>query len=185
MQQRFSFAPLVYVTLLMVPVYWLMSTYTRRLAAMDYMDVQISLDGATAAINDPVRGLAAQQADAAARTIASRAGSPDETEPFRPILRGLLLTGEGDLAVNLEFHAMADFRPESIVRQVQPLAKLLDDGLAYVKDSAGELLQSPGVRTGVPARLHLEVIDGQVRREQNWIGGSDYAPRDALHVPPP
>ncbi|MET0146305.1 MAG: mycofactocin radical SAM maturase [Ilumatobacteraceae bacterium] len=28
----------------------------RRLAAMDYMDVQISLDGATAAINDPVRG---------------------------------------------------------------------------------------------------------------------------------
>ncbi len=33
------------------------------------------------------------------------------------------------------------------------------DGLAYVKDSAGELLQTPGVRTGVPARLHLEVID--------------------------
>ncbi|HEU4841333.1 MAG TPA: mycofactocin radical SAM maturase [Ilumatobacteraceae bacterium] len=29
----------------------------RRLAAMDYMDVQISLDGATAAINDPVRGV--------------------------------------------------------------------------------------------------------------------------------
>ena len=33
------------------------------------------------------------------------------------------------------------------------------DGLAYVKDSAGELLQSPGVRTEVPARLRLEVID--------------------------
>jgi len=33
------------------------------------------------------------------------------------------------------------------------------DGLAYVKDSAGELLQSPGIRTGVPARLRLEVID--------------------------
>ncbi len=33
------------------------------------------------------------------------------------------------------------------------------DGLAYVKDSAGELLQSPGVRTDVPARLRLEVID--------------------------
>ena len=29
----------------------------RRLAAMDYLDVQISLDGATAAINDPVRGV--------------------------------------------------------------------------------------------------------------------------------
>ena len=36
------------------------------------------------------------------------------------------------------------------------------DGLAYVKDSAGELLQSPGVRTGVPARLQSpgQVHDG-------------------------
>ena len=33
------------------------------------------------------------------------------------------------------------------------------DGLAYVKDSSGELLQSPGVRTGVPEHLRLEVID--------------------------
>jgi ferredoxin len=33
------------------------------------------------------------------------------------------------------------------------------DGLAYVKDSAGELLQSPGVRTDVPEHLRLEVID--------------------------
>ena len=26
---------------------------------------------------------------------------------------------------------------------------------------------------------------GEYRTTQNWIGGSDYAPRDALHVPPP
>ncbi len=26
---------------------------------------------------------------------------------------------------------------------------------------------------------------GQVRRTQNWVGGSDYSPRDAMHVPPP
>ena len=32
------------------------------------------------------------------------------------------------------------------------------DGLAYVKDSAGELLQSPGLRTGVPERLRLEAL---------------------------
>lgn len=38
-------------------------------------------------------GLAAQQADAAARTIAAWAGAPVELEPFRPVLRGLLLTG--------------------------------------------------------------------------------------------
>jgi len=40
-------------------------------------------------------GIATQQADAAARTIAARAGSPVEAEPFRPVLRGLLLTGDG------------------------------------------------------------------------------------------
>ena len=39
-------------------------------------------------------GIATQQADAAARTIAARAGSPIEAEPFRPVLRGLLLTGD-------------------------------------------------------------------------------------------
>jgi sulfide:quinone oxidoreductase len=38
-------------------------------------------------------GLAAQQADAVAGTIAARAGSPVAPEPFAPVLRGLLLTG--------------------------------------------------------------------------------------------
>jgi sulfide:quinone oxidoreductase len=38
-------------------------------------------------------GIAAQQADAAADSIAARAGAPVEPEPFRPVLRGLLLTG--------------------------------------------------------------------------------------------
>ena len=38
-------------------------------------------------------GIAAQQADAAAASIAARAGAPVDPEPFRPVLRGLLLTG--------------------------------------------------------------------------------------------
>jgi sulfide:quinone oxidoreductase len=38
-------------------------------------------------------GLAAQQADAAAQSIAALAGAPVAPEPFRAILRGLLLTG--------------------------------------------------------------------------------------------
>ena len=45
------------------------------------------------------------------------------------------------------------------------------DGLAYVKDSAGELLQSPGVRTDVPERLRLEVIDA-----------AKECPGDCIHV---
>jgi sulfide:quinone oxidoreductase len=38
-------------------------------------------------------GIAAQQADAAAEHIAARAGAPVTPQPFRPVLRGLLLTG--------------------------------------------------------------------------------------------
>jgi len=40
-------------------------------------------------------GLAAQQADTAAESIAALAGAPLEPRPFRPVLRGVLLTGRG------------------------------------------------------------------------------------------
>jgi hypothetical protein len=39
-------------------------------------------------------GLAAQQADTAARAIAARAGAHVPIEPFEPVLRGALITGE-------------------------------------------------------------------------------------------
>jgi sulfide:quinone oxidoreductase len=38
-------------------------------------------------------GLATQQADAVAETIAAAVGAPVQPEPFRPVLRGMLLTG--------------------------------------------------------------------------------------------
>ena len=38
-------------------------------------------------------GIAAQQADAAASAIAATLGAIDHAEPFRPVLRGMLLTG--------------------------------------------------------------------------------------------
>jgi sulfide:quinone oxidoreductase len=41
-------------------------------------------------------GLAAEQADTAAAAIAARVGAPVEVTPFSPVLRGLLLTGNGD-----------------------------------------------------------------------------------------
>ncbi|HEY8467687.1 MAG TPA: FAD-dependent oxidoreductase [Solirubrobacterales bacterium] len=40
-------------------------------------------------------GIAAQMADVAARSIAALAGAPVDPEPFRPVLRGALLTGGG------------------------------------------------------------------------------------------
>jgi sulfide:quinone oxidoreductase len=49
------------------------------------------------AIAFPVKqgGLASQQADAAAEAIATAAGANVEPRPFRPVLRGMMLTGRG------------------------------------------------------------------------------------------
>jgi sulfide:quinone oxidoreductase len=48
---------------------------------------------------EPIKqgGLATQQADAAAERIALEAGAELEPRPYRPVLRGLLLTGEAPL----------------------------------------------------------------------------------------
>ena len=54
-------------------------------------DVYAAGDATSSAIKQG--GVAAQQADAAAEAIAARAGAPLEPTPFRPVLRGLLLTG--------------------------------------------------------------------------------------------
>ena len=50
------------------------------------------------AMSFPVKqgGLAAQEADAAAESIAAAAGAHVEPEPFRPVLRGVLLSGRGE-----------------------------------------------------------------------------------------
>jgi ferredoxin len=45
------------------------------------------------------------------------------------------------------------------------------DGLAYVKDAAGELLLTAGARTDVPGHLRLDVIDA-----------AKECPGDCIHV---
>jgi sulfide:quinone oxidoreductase len=56
------------------------------------------------AVAFPVKqgGIAAQQADAAAETIAAAAGAPVEPQPFRPVLRGLLVSGEAPTFLRTE-----------------------------------------------------------------------------------
>ncbi len=60
-------------------------------------DVYAAGDGT----NFPIKqgGIATQQADAAAEQIAACAGAPLEAQPFRPVLRGKLLTGDMSLYV--------------------------------------------------------------------------------------
>jgi sulfide:quinone oxidoreductase len=53
-------------------------------------------------------GLAAQQADAAAETIAARLGAIGTARPFRPVLRGVLLTGGAPLYLRAEIDADTD-----------------------------------------------------------------------------
>lgn len=54
-------------------------------------DVYAAGDATTCPIKQG--GIASQQADAAAAAIAARAGADVEPRPFRPVLRGMLLTG--------------------------------------------------------------------------------------------
>ena len=56
-------------------------------------DVYAAGDATTCPIKQG--GVAAQQADAAAEAIAARLGKDLDPRPFRPVLRGLLLTGAG------------------------------------------------------------------------------------------
>ena len=53
-------------------------------------------------------GIAAQQADAAAQTIAAASGVPVEPEPFRAVLRGLLLTGREPRFLRTELSALRE-----------------------------------------------------------------------------
>lgn len=69
--------------------------------------------------NFPVKqgGIAAQQADAAAETIAAEAGASLQPRPFRPVLRGLLLTGRAPRYLRRDLTGS----PESAAASVEPL----------------------------------------------------------------
>jgi sulfide:quinone oxidoreductase len=63
-------------------------------------------------------GIAAQQADAAAQTLAAELGAPIEPEPFRPVLSGLLLTGGAPTFMRAE---ITGGRGETSRVEAQPL----------------------------------------------------------------
>ena len=69
----------------------------------DTQDVYAAGDGTTFPIKQG--GIATQQADAAAEHIASRVGAPVDPQPFHPVLRGKLLTGEESLHLEHDLRA--------------------------------------------------------------------------------
>ena len=70
------------------------------------LDVYAAGDATTCPIKQG--GVATQQADAAAEAIAARLGAPVEPQPFRPVLRGLLLTGGEPRYMRAEVSGGAD-----------------------------------------------------------------------------
>jgi sulfide:quinone oxidoreductase len=57
-------------------------------------------------------GLAAQQADTAAQSIAALAGAPVTPEPFNPVIHGILLTGQAPLYLTAKITGGAGFNSE-------------------------------------------------------------------------
>ena len=98
-------------------------------------------------------GLAAQQADAAAEAIAADLGEDIEPQPFRPVLRGLLLAGRAPRSLRTEIVRGATTRPTAAEDELLrwPPAKIAGRRLA-------PFLALHGVPPGAPpGTLALEL----------------------------
>jgi sulfide:quinone oxidoreductase len=100
-------------------------------------------------------GIAAQQADAAAAAIAAQAGAKVEPEPFRPVLRGLLLTGMVPRYLHAEAgtaHSAVDTEP-----LWWPPAKIVGRYLApFLAERLGLSGEPPpAARDAVPVEVEL------------------------------
>jgi sulfide:quinone oxidoreductase len=109
--------------------------------------------------NFPVKqgGIAAQQADAAAEMIAATAGADLAPQPFRPVLRGLLLTGGRPRYLRHEITGGAgDVSAASPEPLWWPPAKIVGHYLAPFLGAFGGL-ESPPEAPAAPGAVPVEV----------------------------
>ena len=102
-------------------------------------------------------GIASQQADAVATAIAADVGAPVRPEPFRPVLRGLLLTGFAPRFLRAE-------RGTSLV-DAHPLwwppAKIVGRYLSpFLAEQLGLETEEPPTAEGVRVEIALDTRDG-------------------------
>jgi sulfide:quinone oxidoreductase len=99
------------------------------------------------AVAFPVKqgGIAAQQADAAAEAIAAAAGVSIEPEPFRPVLRGLLVTGGVPTFMRAELGGGAGDTSVAVTELLWwPPGKIVGRHLApFLAERAGVILSPP------------------------------------------
>ena len=101
-------------------------------------------------------GIAAQQADAAAAAIAAQAGAAVDPAPFRPVLRGLLLTGDRPSFLRTEVAkagSLVAFEP-----LWWPPAKIVGHHLApFLADHLGLSVDAPSRPVGSAIRVEREL----------------------------
>ena len=107
-------------------------------------------------------GLAAQQADAVAGAIAALAGAAVTPEPFRPVLRGLLLTGGAPLYLRAEPQRLA--REATVAIEAPVVSPALARRLGGRR--AGAVVASGEDRRQVPGSVprHRAAIAAQLGR---------------------
>jgi sulfide:quinone oxidoreductase len=119
-------------------------------------------------------GLATQQADAAAATIADELGAPVKPVPFAPVLRGLLLTGGAPLYLRAELdpggRRTGEVRSRRLAGQVSTRALWWPPGKV-----AGRYL-APYLATARPVSLGDEPLSDRVPTAS---GGADAAGHEA------
>jgi sulfide:quinone oxidoreductase len=101
-------------------------------------------------------GLAAQQADAAAEDIAARAGAEVEPTPFKPVLRGVVLTGRGKRWLRSEIESGDEGEAERHALWWPPTkvaGRYLSPYLATLEDSP---VREGDVPPGQPVELDVE-----------------------------
>ena len=103
-------------------------------------------------------GIATQLADAVAETIAARFGADLVPEPFRPVLRGLLLTGGRPTYLRRELTGVSQVEAVSTDPLWWPPAKIVGRYLApFLADAAGvESPPEPSAVSGIEIDVELD-----------------------------
>ena len=139
-------------------------------------------------------GIAAQQAEAAAETIAFEAGAELTPRPFQPVLRGLLLTGMGPRYLRGELTGGADKSSQASSEPLWwPPAKIVGRYLApFLARIAGVGTPAePARRAGLSVEVELDVGTRAHRRDrllgtalEAVLGDSDETVGDVMSPDP-
>jgi sulfide:quinone oxidoreductase len=114
-------------------------------------------------------GIAAQQAAAAAESIAARAGAPLEPHPFRPVVRGLLLTGGEPEFVRADVSGGADRSPEASLQPLWwPPSKIATRWLAPYLALKHDEVETPP--RGLPVEAEPPLPEGLSRDAAPLVG---------------